>query len=232
MTTSHSDKPGVIILEGHLQGLSNLRSLGELGIPAYVVDVTRCVAQYSRHCTKSFRCPPFQSQDFVPFLIQLAQDENLKDWLLMPSNDHIVEQLSTHRDELSTYYRMAVPDTATLDTIVDKWQLHTLATKLDIPTPQSCNASEIEQAQHLHYPVIVKGRRGLSFYKHFHCKAMTANNLHELHSLIDNSDYPDYMVQEQISNAKNEVLSFTCFAVDVCAASVSKAKKRIFFRRY
>lgn len=214
MKKYQSDKPGVVILEGHLQGLSNLRSLGELGIPAFVVDTTRCVAQYSRFCTKHFRCPPFQSPDFVPFLIQLARKEGIKDWLLMPSNDHIVEQLSTHRDELSAYYRMAVPNTATLEMIVDKWQLYTVASEIGTPTPHTYIAATLGQAQQLNYPVIVKGRRGLSFYKHFHCKAMVATNPRELAGLTADSAYPDYLVQEQVSNAKNEVLSFTCFAID------------------
>ncbi len=31
-------KPGAIIIEGHVQGLSNVRSLGEAGIPVFVID--------------------------------------------------------------------------------------------------------------------------------------------------------------------------------------------------
>ncbi len=43
---------GAIVLEGHVQGLSNTRSLGELGIPVYVIDVVHCLAQHSRFCAK------------------------------------------------------------------------------------------------------------------------------------------------------------------------------------
>ena len=43
---------GAIVLEGHVQGLSNTRSLGELGIPIYVLDVVHCLAQHSKYCTK------------------------------------------------------------------------------------------------------------------------------------------------------------------------------------
>ena len=35
---------GAIVIEGHVQGLSNTRSLGELGIPVYVLDVSHCLA--------------------------------------------------------------------------------------------------------------------------------------------------------------------------------------------
>ena len=41
---------GAIVIEGHVQGLSNTRSLGELGIPVYVLDVSHCLAQYSKYC--------------------------------------------------------------------------------------------------------------------------------------------------------------------------------------
>ena len=40
---------GVIVIEGHVQGLSNTRSLGEKGIPVYVVDKDNCIARYSRY---------------------------------------------------------------------------------------------------------------------------------------------------------------------------------------
>ena len=58
---------GAIVLEGHVQGLSNARSLGELGIPVYVVDVNHCLAQHSKYCKKSFRCQDYQSDGFADF---------------------------------------------------------------------------------------------------------------------------------------------------------------------
>ncbi|MBN1183890.1 MAG: hypothetical protein JXB49_16475, partial [Bacteroidales bacterium] len=82
--------PGAIIIEGHVQGLSNARSLGEAGIPVYVVDKSDCVARYSKFCMKFFRSPDFQAEEFADFLIELGEQENLKGWLLLPSNDHAV----------------------------------------------------------------------------------------------------------------------------------------------
>ena len=57
---------GAIVIEGHVQGLSNTRSLGELGIPVYVLDVSHCLAQYSKYCTKYFRCPNCKQMVRVP----------------------------------------------------------------------------------------------------------------------------------------------------------------------
>ena len=35
------NKPGVLILEGHIQGLSNTRSLGSYDIPVWVIDTKK-----------------------------------------------------------------------------------------------------------------------------------------------------------------------------------------------
>ena len=109
---------GAMVLEGHVQGLSNTRSLGELGIPVYVLDQSNCLARYSRFCTKFFRCPPFQSEGFVPFLIELAKKESLHGWYLIASNDHIVEQLSNNYQKLVPFYKMLVPETSILQQII------------------------------------------------------------------------------------------------------------------
>ena len=75
---------GAIIIEGHVQGLSNTRSLGSKGIPVYVVDINTCIARYSKYCKKFFICPSFKSDEFADFLIQLAKEERIKDWVLDP----------------------------------------------------------------------------------------------------------------------------------------------------
>ncbi len=76
------NRPGAIIIEGHVQGLANTRALGREGIPVFVIDKTNCIARYSKYCKKYFRCPDFTKYEFVDFLIQLAKRENLKDWVL------------------------------------------------------------------------------------------------------------------------------------------------------
>ena len=68
---------GAIIIEGHVQGLSNVRSLGEVGIPVYVIDTAHCLAQHSKYCRKYFRCPDYRTEEFINFLIQLGKKECL-----------------------------------------------------------------------------------------------------------------------------------------------------------
>ena len=111
---------GAIVIEGHVQGLSNTRSLGELGIPVYVVDTVHCLAQHSKYCKKYFKCPPFNSTEFIDFLLSLAREEGFDGWLLVGSNDHVVENLSLNKERLQPFYKMLVPNKSQLYQIINK----------------------------------------------------------------------------------------------------------------
>lgn len=207
---------GAIVIEGHVQGLSNTRSLGELGIPVYVLDVSHCLAQHSKYCTKYFRCPNFKSEEFIQFLIELAQKENLQGWFLIGSNDHIVENLSLHAQELAPYYTMVVPAKEQLYNIIDKANLMQIASTCGTHIPKTCDLNTIEQTKDFTYPLLIKGREGLSFYKATHQKAIQVNNEAELLSKCKEISQltNDVMIQELIPfDRQNRVVSFTCFSI-------------------
>jgi predicted ATP-grasp superfamily ATP-dependent carboligase len=208
---------GAIVVEGHVQGLSNTRSLGELGIPVYVLDVVHCLAQHSKYCTKYFRCPNFRSEEFIQFLIDLANNEHLEGWFIIASNDHIVENLSLHANELSIYYKMLVPTRKQLYQIIDKVKLMQIATTCGTHIPKTCELTTISQTKGFTYPLLIKGREGLSFYKATHQKAIQVDNEQELFRLINEIVQltNDIMIQELIPIDKNNrVVSFTCFSIN------------------
>lgn len=208
---------GAIVIEGHVQGLSNTRSLGELGIPVYVLDVVHCLAQHSKYCTKYFQCPNFRSKEFVQFLIDLAKNEHLEGWFIIASNDHIVENLSLHADELSRYYKMLVPTGEQLYQIIDKVKLMQIATACGTQIPKTCDFTTIDKTKGFTYPLLIKGREGLSFYKATHQKAIQVDNEQELNYKYEEIAplTNDVMIQELIPFDKNNrVVSFTCFSVD------------------
>ena len=210
---------GAIVIEGHVQGLSNVRSLGELGVPVYVIDVNHCLAQHSKYCRKFFRCPDYRTEEFVEFLVELGQKEGLKEWFLIASNDHVVENLSTHHDRLSVYYKMLVPIGRTLDVIIDKCQLVKVALSAGVHVPATYDVPLLGKTDPFRFPLLVKGSRGLSFYKEMHVKAIQVDNDDELqhivNSLSSRMDASSYMVQEMIPfDEAAGVVSFTCFAVD------------------
>lgn len=214
-----NDKKGAIVLEGHVQGLSNTRSLGELGIPVYVVDVVHCLAQHSKYCTKYFRCPDFKSENFILFLIELANKENIRGWFLIASNDHIVENLSSHQVQLEPYYKMLVPTDKRLYDIIDKKKLLNIASGCGLSIPATCYYASMTNAKSFRFPLLVKGNHGLSFFKATHQKAIQVNSYSELVDVCGNlekvTDINDVMIQEMIPDNKgNKVVSFTCFAIN------------------
>lgn len=208
---------GAIIIEGHVQGLSNVRALGEQGIPVIVVDVCHCLAQHSKYCKKFYKCPSFTSPDFIQFLISLSKKENLINWSLIPSNDHIVENLSKNKKTISRYYKTIVPDYDVLKNIINKKQLLSVASHCNTPFPKTCYPETIELAKDFKYPLLLKGNMGLSFYKKMHSKAIQVNDSDELKVTLNNIltkiDDNNVMIQELIPYDKNhKVISFTCFA--------------------
>ena len=210
--------PGAIIIEGHVQGLSNTRSLGAAGIPVYVVDKNDCIARYSKYCTRFFKCPDFILDDFVYFLIDLAKNEKISGWVLIPSNDHAVYTISRHKPQLEDYFKVITPGLDIIKTIYDKTELIRIARDINIsiPTTQLFKSKNDPIIAELHFPVITKGRNGLSFYKAIGKKALIAYNAKQLREQLESLEnkYPvkGTFTQEYIPfNGNNYTISFTAF---------------------
>jgi D-aspartate ligase len=212
---------GAIIIEGHVQGLSNTRALGEQGIPVWVIDKTNCIAQYSKYCKKFIKCPDFQSDEFGPFLIELAVKENIKDWLLIPSNDHAVFAIAKNKKQLLDYYKFVVSDLSIIEKIYDKGNLLEVSKKVNVPFPktQFFHSSDEVLSTEIEFPVLTKGRTGLNFYKSLKKKAFLANNADELKEQLKliSGKIPlnQTFTQELIPfDGKNKTISFTAFCVE------------------
>ena len=96
-----NSKPGVIIIDGHVQGLALTRIFGEQGIPVIVVDRYNCIARFSKYCKKYFRSPEYLTDDFVDFLMNIGNKHSLNGWALIPCDDHIVFSISKNKERLS-----------------------------------------------------------------------------------------------------------------------------------
>ena len=210
---------GAIIIEGHVQGLSNVRSIGELGAPVIVVDVHNCIARYSRYCKGFFKCPPYASDEFAEFLIDLSKKEELKNWLLIPSNDHAVHTISKHKIELEKHYKTLVPELQNLLKIYDKKTLIDIARQHSIPIPITQTIKSTDEQINIEYPIITKGRNGLTFYKKTGKKVFISNNNEELreHLIEISNKLPlEHCFSQEIipEDPKHKTISFTCFAIE------------------
>lgn len=219
--STHQQKNGAIIIEGHVQGLSNTRALGEIGIPVYVVDKTDCIARHSKYCKKFFRSPDFQTDQFADFLLDLAVQENIKDWVLIPSNDHAVYTISKHKKQLSLYYKTITPELEIIDKIYDKIKLLSVAESIGLPYPKTQLFSKVNDSvsDELVFPVITKGRNGLSFYKATGKKAFLAADEVQLRKQLQfiesKNQLSNSFSQELIPfDGTNKTISFTAFCVE------------------
>jgi len=211
-------KPGVIIIEGHVQGLSNVRSLGEEGIPVWVIDTEKCVASSSKYCSKFFRCPAFNDDQLADFLIELAKKESIKDWLLMPSNDHAVFTIARNKERLSQYFKLITDDLNIINTIYDKSNLLKIAEKVGVPIPRTHYFTSLDDTlpANFSFPVLTKGKTGLSFYKSLRTKAFLASSkeefLDQLVVINKHISLSETFTQELIPfDGTNKTLSFTAF---------------------
>ena len=212
------NKSGVIIIEGHVQGLSNTRSLGEAGIPVWVIDREKCVASSSKYCQKFFNCPAFTDDELADFLIELAQKEKIKDWLLLPSNDHAVFTIARNKQRLAEYFKIITDDLAIINKIYDKSNLLSIAEKVGVPIPLThyFHSKDESIPSILTFPTLTKGKTGLSFYKSFKKKAFLANTQNELKEQLTviskRVPLEETFTQELIPfNGTNKTLSFTAF---------------------
>jgi len=210
------NKPGVVVIEGHVQGLANTRLLGQAGIPVIVIDKDNCVAKYSKYCKAFYKCPDYLSEDFIDFLIRLDKAFNLTNWLLLPSNDHAVYNISLHKDTLSRYYKIITEDIEIIENIYNKRKLLQIADKAGIPIPATI-MPELENPRlvDLRYPILIKGNQGLNFYKRFKHKAFIINTPDELINIwnkeLKEAKPEEYIIQEIIPNV-HKTVSVTVFA--------------------
>lgn len=219
MANSAADKPnpGVVIIEGHVQGLANTRLLGRAGIPVIVLDIGNCIARRSKYCTAFYRCPDYDSEDFFFFLLHIHECYHLQNWLLLPSNDHAVYTIARHKGQLERFYRLITEDMEVIDKIYNKRKLLSIASAAGLPVPATIMPSEPDPAHNnLRYPVLIKGNNGLTFYKRYHRKAILARDKHALQQALGSlkgiqSD--EYFIQELIPEG-HKTVSVTLFAIN------------------
>ena len=221
MTKTHPSKSGAIIIEGHVQGLANTRALGKAGIPVIVLDKGSCVAASSKYCHNVFKCPDYQDESFIDFLVELAIKEKLEGWVLIPSNDHAVYNISKNLKRVKKYFKTTIPSIDVIEQIYNKANLLEIAQRLDVPIPETYyfKESQSNQWEKLKFPVLTKGKTGLSFYKMLKRKAFLASDIStlsvQLEEIREKLPLDLTFTQELIPfDGSNKTISFTAFCVE------------------
>jgi len=206
-----------VIIGGDYQGLGIARNLASLGIPVYIVDPDFCIARYSKFVRKYFRCPAINGNgEFHRFLIQLAEVEKLRDWVLFPTLDMAVHVISRGRKELGEHYRIPTPEWEITKYLYDKRLTYEIAELTGVPVPRTLFPRDERElaAFELEYPVVLKPSIKDHFFPYTLRKAVRADNKQELirryrqmSAIIDPSEI---MIQEFIRGCPDNLFSFCC----------------------
>jgi D-aspartate ligase len=212
-----TNKPGVVVLGGHVQGYGIVRIYGQNNIPSVVVDKTRYnIARHSRYCVA------FQEVGYdvlVESLIGLGRQGRYKGWLLMPTDDYYVRLLSQNKDELSKYFVVTVDDWETINTFFNKKNSYPLVQAAGVPFPKTFYPDSFEDlkkvSQDINFPCIIKPAIMLDFYRHFKKKVFVCNNQEELETNYQSAtsviDPPDLLIQEIIPGSSEHQYSVGMF---------------------
>ncbi|MBN8547159.1 MAG: hypothetical protein J0L60_13590 [Ignavibacteria bacterium] len=210
---------GVVIVDGHIQGLSLTRALGMAGIPVVIIDKNISIASFSRYCSKSFRVNDYTGSKFIDFLINLAIKENLTGWSLITTDDSITENISQNKSELGVYYKIIAPDIDILDNIINKRKFLEIGQSLGLSVPKIYSGDHKKLLNFdLKFPVIIKGSYGRKFYLKYNTKAIVCSNYESLkqkiRTLSPDTLGEDYFIQELLPLKKTtRIISFTAFSI-------------------
>ncbi|MCB2219450.1 MAG: hypothetical protein KQI35_03570 [Bacteroidetes bacterium] len=151
----------------------------------------------------------------------MAKNKGYENWMLLPSNDHAVYNISKHKDILSRYFKIITPKAEIIEKIYNKQNLIGIARSIGVPVPVSyfkCKelAGNPQDAQ---FPLITRGKFGLSFYKLTHHKAYISENATQYKNHVDEIEKfgaLDISFTQEVIPLKgnNKTISFAAFCID------------------
>jgi D-aspartate ligase len=198
-------KVGALIVGGDFHGLAIARSLGRRGIPVCIIDNEYSIGRFSRYVTHHRRFPSLRTeQETIDALLQVANELNLKGWVLFPTRDEHVAAFSRHRAVLQQWFRCPTPEWETIKWAWNKWNTYRLAEKLGMDIPQTWCPRSVEDLEAIDadFPVGVKPAVKEDFFYATKAKAWRANNRAELRTLwkeaVLHSGSNEVLIQEII----------------------------------
>ncbi|MFQ5854687.1 MAG: ATP-grasp domain-containing protein [Anaerolineae bacterium] len=208
-------RPGAVIVGGHFLSLGAARNLAKHDVPVCILDSGVCVAQFSRHVKRFFKCPPADDEArFVEYLLRIAAETNLNGWVLFPSTDECVKIFAQHWERLSEHYLVTTPPWDVVKFVYDKRLTHRLATEQGVPVPETRNPGSVDDlvSLNLDFPVVLKPAITPNFVPFTKKKAYRANDMQELINLYEMMaaiiDPSEILIQELIPGRAENLFSF------------------------
>ena len=180
--------PGAVVIGGYANGVSALRSLARAGVrTAVVLTKPHDIAHHSRYAHEAHRVLDLHRRP--DGLIDLLQDRagEWRGWALIPTNDYALSALAEHRELLSRWYPLSVPEPEVVRRVVVKPNTYRLAGEAGVAVPRCYGPASRVTAQRtdISYPVVVKPQVSAAFWERLGKKLIVARSPLELVAAID-----------------------------------------------
>lgn len=180
--------PGAVVIGGYANGVSALRGLAREGVrTAVILTRDHDIAQHSRYAHEAHRVHYLSRRPDGLIELLEAQRERWRGWALIPTNDYALTALAGHRDQLSPWYGVTVPDREVVNRVVDKATTYRLAREVGIDVPRSYGPATSSTAarEDIDFPVVVKPLEGALFWEVFGKKLLVARDRAELTAAVE-----------------------------------------------
>lgn len=151
---------GVLVIGADFQALGVIRALTEAGVPTFLLANERGIAWYSRFARRKARNLDLLNDDRagVEFLVELADSQSMRGWVLACVDDDSVEFLARNHEQLSQVFQVPVPGWESSEHFFKKNLSYQKALEAGIPVPAQYDASSLERLkkQKIIYPVVLK----------------------------------------------------------------------------
>jgi D-aspartate ligase len=225
--------PGAIILGSDFKALAAVRSLGRRGIPCVIIDGLPRSAWFSRYVVRRVRWRgAMWGSAFVEFLLDLGAAGGLRDWVLLPMQDEVVELVARNRPSLASAFRVVTQDWEIIKWAHDKRLVHQIANDLGIPYPRTWYPTSVSDLLQMKfpYPLIVKPAFSIQLQYAVGGKVFPASSKDELIDQYRRAsaiiDPGEIMVQEVIPGDGRTQLSVAAYCKQGTLLNGMTARRR------
>jgi predicted ATP-grasp superfamily ATP-dependent carboligase len=223
---------GALVMDGDYRGLAVVRSLGRHGIPVWVLHHgDQLLAALSRYNRRTLEWPSQDEKENVNFLVQLAEHENIRDWLLFPTGDEGAAMVARHHQKLGDYFQLTTAPWDVLQWLYDKRLTYRLAEMVGVDHPWTVYPANRGQVAAIDcsYPVILKPAYRTSFNRFTASKAWRVDTPEKLLARYDEAktlvEPGALMIQEIIPGGGESQFSYTALCRDGQPLAALAAKR-------
>jgi len=205
---------GIIVLGGHVQALGILRILGREGIPGIIIDSTKInISRHSKYCKEFILC---DEENIISLLLDLGKNKKHENWLIMPTSDNHVKQLSVNKLQLEKYFKVSTDAWDKVQVFFNKKNTYSLLDNIGVSYPQTYfpNSSEDLENLKIEFPCIIKPAVVQDFYRKTKTKVFICNNKLELIKNYDKASNiipKDEIIIQEIIHGSSENQYSACF---------------------